>query len=87
MKRIQQFSVIAGGAIEVFRTLFPHLAFMGAAIGFTLLKMKNPYNLVAIRVLSFVPGTGIEPVRPCGHRILSPACLPVPPPRHGNHQN
>lgn len=27
-----------------------------------------------------VPGTGVEPVRPCGHRILSPACLPIPPP-------
>ena len=22
---------------------------------------------------------GIEPTRPCGHRILSPARLPVPP--------
>ena len=30
-----------------------------------------------------VPQTGLEPVRPCGHRILSPACLPVPPPGHG----
>ncbi len=29
----------------------------------------------------YVPRTGLEPVRPCGHRILSPACLPVPPPR------
>ena len=29
-----------------------------------------------------VPETGLEPVRPCGHRILSPACLPIPPPRH-----
>ena len=28
----------------------------------------------------FVPQTGLEPVRPCGHRILSPACLPIPPP-------
>ena len=28
----------------------------------------------------FVPQTGLEPVRPYGHRILSPACLPVPPP-------
>ena len=29
-----------------------------------------------------VPRTGLEPVRPCGHRILSPACLPIPPPRY-----
>ena len=29
-----------------------------------------------------VPGTGIEPVRDCSHKILSLACLPVPPSRH-----
>ena len=29
---------------------------------------------------AFVPQTGLEPVRPNGHRILSPACLPIPPP-------
>lgn len=26
-----------------------------------------------------VPGVGLEPTRPNGHRILSPACLPIPP--------
>ncbi len=26
---------------------------------------------------------GVEPPRPCGHRILSPARLPVPPLPHG----
>jgi hypothetical protein len=31
-----------------------------------------------------VPGIGIEPTRPCGHRILSPARLPVPPARHAD---
>ena len=25
---------------------------------------------------------GVEPTRPCGHRILSPARLPIPPHRH-----
>ena len=25
-----------------------------------------------------VPLVGLEPTRPCGHRILNPACLPVP---------
>ena len=29
-----------------------------------------------------VPQTGLEPVRPRRHRILSPACLPIPPPGH-----
>ena len=26
-----------------------------------------------------VPLVGVEPTRPCGHLILSQACLPVPP--------
>ena len=30
-----------------------------------------------------VPGAGIEPALPLRNRILSPARLPVPPPRHG----
>ena len=29
-----------------------------------------------------VPGTGLEPVHSLKYRILSPACLPIPPPRH-----
>ena len=33
--------------------------------------------------LELVPGAGIEPARPEGHRILSPERLPVPPPRPG----
>jgi hypothetical protein len=36
---------------------------------------KNPIKLHVSRVLV----EGIEPTRPCGHRILSPARLPVPP--------
>ena len=28
----------------------------------------------------FVPGAGLEPARPYGHWILSPTCLPIPPP-------
>jgi hypothetical protein len=31
-----------------------------------------------------VPEEGVEPTRPCGHRILSPARLPVPPLGHGD---
>src|ERR1700723_2710164 len=31
-----------------------------------------------------VPEEGVEPTRPCGHRILSPARLPVPPLRASN---
>lgn len=28
-----------------------------------------------------VPRAGLEPARANAHRILSPACLPIPPPR------
>ena len=28
----------------------------------------------------YVPGTGLEPVRTNVHWILSPTCLPIPPP-------
>ena len=31
---------------------------------------------------SFVLKTGLEPVRPNGHWILSPTCLPIPPLEH-----
>lgn len=34
-----------------------------------------------ITLQAFVPGAGLEPARPSGHKILSLACLPVPPPR------
>ena len=30
-----------------------------------------------------LPAEGLEPTRPCGHWILSPARLPVPPRRRG----
>lgn len=36
-----------------------------------------------VRCSAGLPGVGIEPTRPCGHRILSPVRLPVPPPRRG----
>lgn len=29
-----------------------------------------------------IPAAGVEPARPCGHWILSPARLPIPPRRH-----
>ncbi len=32
---------------------------------------------------ALVLGTGLEPVRPNGHWILSPTCLPIPPPERG----
>jgi hypothetical protein len=43
-------------------------------------KMKKLSITKLQRVL--VPRAGLEPARPYEHRILSPACLPVPPPGH-----
>ena len=31
-----------------------------------------------------VPGAGLEPARHCWRGILSPLCLPIPPPGHKN---
>ncbi len=36
-------------------------------------------------IAGFVPRAGLEPARSKEHRILSPACLPIPPP--GQFQN
>src|SRR5215472_2030906 len=38
------------------------------------------------RLIVLVPEKGIEPSRPCGHRILSPTRLPLPPLRRGNFE-
>ncbi len=35
-------------------------------------------------MLYLVGGEGLEPSNPCGHGILSPARLPVPPPARGS---
>ena len=40
-------------------------------------KKTRLINLVFITI----PAAGVEPARPCGHWILSPARLPIPPRR------
>ena len=35
-----------------------------------------------IKIVGLVLKTGLEPVRPNGHWILSPTCLPIPPLQH-----
>jgi hypothetical protein len=37
--------------------------------------------LFIIKIIKSVPRAGIEPARPCEHKILSLGCLPIPPPR------
>ena len=42
------------------------------------IEEKTGDNLTTIP--RYVPGTGLEPVRTNVHWILSPTCLPIPPP-------
>ena len=43
-------------------------------------KKTRSKNLVFFTI----PAAGVEPARPCGHWILSPARLPIPPRRQIN---
>ncbi len=40
---------------------------------------REPFTVAGIPTDYMVPEEGVEPSRPCGHGILSPARLPVPP--------
>ena len=42
----------------------------------------NKKSLYKKSCKGFVLKTGLEPVRPNGHWILSPTCLPIPPLQH-----
>ncbi len=46
------------------------------------IEQQKTLNLFKIKGLihNVVLGAGLEPARPYRHRILSPACLPIPPP-------
>ena len=48
-----------------------------------LIETKKPLKIIKIK-RGFVLGTGLEPVRTNVHWILSPTCLPIPPPERGN---
>ena len=41
--------------------------------------MKMHKNIADLDAL-MVPGAGLEPARHCWRGILSPLCLPIPPP-------
>ncbi len=49
------------------------------------MKKKTRVRNIALALfltLVFVLGAGLEPARANAHRILSPACLPIPPSEH-----
>src|SRR5206468_9627153 len=49
----------------------------------SLSKRKSKKLLTSELRLNALPAEGLEPTRPCGHWILSPARLPIPPRRRG----
>ena len=52
---------------------------MVVLLNFSYLKIQKKGSHFSITSFS-VPGAGLEPARPNGHKILSLACLPIPPP-------
>lgn len=50
-------------------------------VGSMLLLSPTVGHYETLLIHGLIPGTGLEPVRPCGQEILSLLCLPVPPSR------
>gem|GEM_PF-1956669 len=65
-----------------FRTSFPHLDenLLALRYFFTLIVENKKAQLIDIQSVAQYPGRDLNPHSRNGHRILSPACLPVPPP-------
>ena len=64
-----RFALRAKSAIRPDKQMLLYVAFIGA-----------PFNsFSAEKCLNPVPEVGIEPTRPCDHRFLRPARMPVPP--------
>jgi hypothetical protein len=69
--------------IEIFRTLFPHLdEIFSESCGFKQFQMeiKKCRNALLSSISAKYPGRDLNPHARDEHRILSPACLPIPPP-------
>jgi len=71
--------------IKIFRTLIPHLVeIFPASCGLKrfIQEIKKCRNALLSSISALYPGRDLNPHNRNGHRILSPACLPVPPPGH-----
>ncbi len=84
MKRANESSLVERQYVEN-RTLKPHFLllphFLRSKI-MIFLKIKNPRKPQPSRVFAVYSGRESNPHSLNGNRILSPACLPVPPPEH-----
>ena len=70
---------------ENFRTSFPHLGENILALRYYFRSFRKIKKLVTIcksNRYEQYPERDLNPHNRNGHRILSPACLPVPPPGH-----
>ena len=69
---------------ENFRTSFPHLGENVRALRcfFSRIVENKNAQLIENKLVAQYPGRDLNPHSRNGHRILSPACLPVPPPGH-----
>src|SRR5262245_33997041 len=57
------------------------VSLIGLAFSLSQLLLRNMRYAMAISELRNMPEAGLEPARPCGHRILNPGRLPISPPR------
>jgi hypothetical protein len=70
------------GKVRVFLRKFPHInSDVEKLLTEGEEKEMAPFLRVPFRSAT-VPGTGLEPAQPFGHRLLRPACLPISPPGH-----
>ena len=72
--------------LDFLRRYLNRFALLDAGAGFEPddLRVMSPtsYQTALPCDMKMVPETGLEPVRYCYHRILSPMRLPIPPFRH-----
>ena len=71
--------------IEIFRTLFPHSNQNPTVSCYFLFfqpEIKKCRNAYLSSISALYPGRDLNPHARDEHRILSPACLPIPPPGH-----
>ena len=74
--------------ISIFRTCFPHLdKFLTSSCGLIrfMEQAKKCRNAYLPSISALYPEGELNPHVLNGHRILSPACLPVPPPGRRGH--
>ena len=60
---------------------FLHLTKFFRGIELAIEEIKKAVTALLLAVSALYPGRESNPYSLNGHRILSPACLPVPPPR------